>query len=66
MLATQAKKSINKHEFMSVLSIFPVVKHLRSIKPEFDYTLEVCFLLVYGPLTSQISYDNTNKLSVYK
>ena len=41
MLATQARKSINKHEFMSVLSIFPVVKHLRSIKPEFDYTLEV-------------------------
>jgi hypothetical protein len=51
---------------MSVLSIFPVVKHLRSIKPEFDYTLEVWSLLVYGPLTSQIGYDNTNKLTEYK
>ena len=41
MLASQAKKSIGKHEFMSVLAIFPVVKHLRSIKPDMDFTLEV-------------------------
>ncbi|VDI82232.1 exocyst complex component 7, partial [Mytilus galloprovincialis] len=55
MLATQAKKSINKHEFMSVLSIFPVVKHLRSIKPDFDYTLEGCSTPTRSKLASMLS-----------
>ena len=55
MLATQARKSISKHEFMSVLSIFPVVKHLRSIKPEFDYTLEGCSTPTRSKLASMLS-----------
>ena len=40
-LAGFARKNINRHDISSVLSIFPVVKHLRSIKPEFDRNLEV-------------------------
>lgn len=44
LLASNAKKNIAKHEFMAVLSIFPVVKHLRGIRPDFDYTLEVVYL----------------------
>ena len=41
-LAGFARKNLNRHDLNSVLSIFPVVKHLRSIKPEFDRNLEVC------------------------
>ena len=40
-IASNAKKNINRHEYTSVLSIFPIVQHLRSIKPQFDLTLEV-------------------------
>lgn len=55
MLATQAKKSISKHEFMSVLAIFPVVRHLRSIKPDFDFTLEGCSIPIRSKLASMLS-----------
>ncbi|KAL3877047.1 hypothetical protein ACJMK2_034802 [Sinanodonta woodiana] len=41
-LANNAKKCIGKHEFTAVVSIFPVVRHLRAIKPETDRLLEGC------------------------
>ncbi|KAL5019321.1 hypothetical protein ScPMuIL_005043 [Solemya velum] len=42
LIATNARKCIGRHDFSAVLSIFPVVKHLRTIKPVFDLTLEGC------------------------
>ena len=40
-IAHTAKKYISKHDYSAVYSIFPVTRHLRNIKPEFDKTLEV-------------------------
>lgn len=54
-LATHCRKSIGKHEFTSVLSIFPVVKHLRTIKPEFDRNLEGCQAPTRAKLASLLS-----------
>ncbi|XP_025081121.1 exocyst complex component 7-like [Pomacea canaliculata] len=42
MIATATRKSMQRHEYSAVLSIFPIVRHLRSIKPEFDLILEGC------------------------
>lgn len=55
LLATNAKKNIARHEFTAVLSIFPVVKHLRTIKPEFDFTLEGCQVPTRAKLASLLS-----------
>lgn len=54
-LAGFAKKNLNRHDLSSVLSIFPVVKHLRSIKPEFDRTLEGCQAPTRATLASLLS-----------
>ncbi|XP_053390716.1 exocyst complex component 7-like [Mercenaria mercenaria] len=54
-LAAYSRKSIGRHEFSSVLSIFPVVKHLRSIKPEFDRNLEGCQAPTRAKLASLLS-----------
>ncbi|KAL4239242.1 Exocyst complex component 7 [Mactra antiquata] len=54
-LAAYSRKSIGKREFSMVLSIFPVVKHLRSIKPEFDRNLEGCQAPTRAKLASLLS-----------
>ncbi|KAJ8976621.1 hypothetical protein NQ317_017451 [Molorchus minor] len=36
----KAKKCIAKHDFTTVLVIFPIFKQLRSLKPEFERTVE--------------------------
>ncbi|XP_074649537.1 exocyst complex component 7-like isoform X2 [Tubulanus polymorphus] len=41
-IATTAKKSISKHDYSSLVSIFPVIKHLRIVRPEYDNTLQAC------------------------
>lgn len=54
-IAANAKKNINRHEYTSVLSIFPIVQHLRSIKPQFDLTLEGCQAPTRAKLASLLS-----------
>ncbi|KAK3090620.1 hypothetical protein FSP39_013185 [Pinctada imbricata] len=54
-LASNAKKSISKHDFLSVLSVFPVVRHLRTVKPEFDLALEGCQTPTRAKLASLLS-----------
>ncbi|XP_077980769.1 exocyst complex component 7-like isoform X2 [Glandiceps talaboti] len=34
------KKSIVKHDYSAVLPLLPILKHLRTIKPDFDETLQ--------------------------
>lgn len=45
-IVTRAKKCIQRHEFATVLVVFPIFKQLRSLKPEFDRTIEQCDLVV--------------------
>ncbi|XP_064623116.1 exocyst complex component 7-like isoform X2 [Lineus longissimus] len=51
-IAISARKLIAKHDFSGLLSIFPVVKHLRSVKVEFIQTLEGCQAPTRHKLTS--------------
>ncbi|XP_041363280.1 exocyst complex component 7-like isoform X2 [Gigantopelta aegis] len=55
LLAMSARKNIGRHEFGAVLSIFPIVKHLRQIKPEFDLILEGCQAPTRAKLASLLS-----------
>ncbi|XP_052782114.1 exocyst complex component 7-like isoform X2 [Mya arenaria] len=54
-LAIYTRKGIGRREFSTVLSIFPVVKHLRTIKPEFDRNLEGCQAPTRAKLASLLS-----------
>ncbi|KAL1497450.1 hypothetical protein ABEB36_008422 [Hypothenemus hampei] len=45
-IAGRAKKCIQRHDFGTVLVLFPIFKQLRSLKPEFDKTIEQCDLNV--------------------
>ncbi|KAK3772011.1 hypothetical protein RRG08_008250 [Elysia crispata] len=55
LLAGTARKSVARHEFTDVLSIFPIVQHLRAVKPEFDLILEGCQAPTRAKLTSLLS-----------
>ncbi|XP_078611805.1 exocyst complex component 7-like isoform X4 [Branchiostoma floridae x Branchiostoma japonicum] len=39
-IATSAKRCIGKHDYSAVLSIFPVLKHLRAINPDYEEALK--------------------------
>ena len=41
LFSTYIKRAILRHDHSAVISLFPVLKHLRAIKPKFDITLEV-------------------------
>ncbi|KAK6643351.1 hypothetical protein RUM43_004856 [Polyplax serrata] len=41
-IASRAKKCINRHDFAAVLIIFPILKQLLNMKPEFEKTIQGC------------------------
>ncbi|XP_017778193.1 PREDICTED: exocyst complex component 7 isoform X2 [Nicrophorus vespilloides] len=41
-IAARAKRCISRHDFGAVLIIFPILKQLLSLKPEFERTFEEC------------------------
>ncbi|XP_030762961.1 exocyst complex component 7 isoform X2 [Sitophilus oryzae] len=45
-IVMRAKKCIQRHDFGTVLVIFPIFKQLRSLKPDFERTVEQCDLNV--------------------
>ena len=36
------QRATMRHSVTAVIRLFPVLQQLRSVKPEFDITLEVC------------------------
>lgn len=60
-IAARAKKCINRHDFAAVLVIFPILKHLLNMKPEFDKTFQGCDVNVQIKYTSIL---NTLHLTV--
>lgn len=54
-IATKAKKCINRHDFAAVLVIFPIVKQLASIRPDFERTVEHCDLTLRSKFLSIIT-----------
>lgn len=45
-IAARAKRCISKHDFAAVLVIFPILKQLLALKPDFERTVEECDLNV--------------------
>ncbi|KAJ9587571.1 hypothetical protein L9F63_019002 [Diploptera punctata] len=41
-IAARAKRCINRHDFAAVLVVFPILKHLLTMRPEFERTVEGC------------------------
>jgi len=41
-IATRAKRCITRRDFSAVLVVFPILKHLGELKPDFERTVEGC------------------------
>lgn len=41
-IVAAARKAIIRHDFSAVLTVFPILRHLKQTKPEFDQVLQVC------------------------
>lgn len=58
-IVSAARKAIVRHDFSAVLAVFPILRHLKQTKPEFDQVLQVCGGRALGdrgsPVTSQES-----------
>ncbi|XP_076855897.1 exocyst complex component 7 isoform X6 [Brachyhypopomus gauderio] len=39
-IVTSARKAIMRHDYSAVLTIFPILRHLKQTKPDFDATLQ--------------------------
>lgn len=51
-IATRAKRCISRHDFGAVLVVFPILKHLLTLRPEFERTVEGCDYNVRSQFTS--------------
>lgn len=40
-IVSAARKAIVRHDFSAVLTVFPILRHLKQTKPEFDQVLQV-------------------------
>lgn len=40
-IVSAARKAIMRHDYSAVLTIFPILRHLKQTKPEFDQVLQV-------------------------
>lgn len=45
-IVSAARRAIMRHDYSAVLTIFPILKHLKMTKPEFDTTLQVSVSIV--------------------
>lgn len=43
-IVSAARKAIIRHDYSAVLTIFPILKHLKQMKPEFDQVLQVSLM----------------------
>lgn len=40
-IVSAARRATLRHDYSAVLTIFPILRHLKQTKPEFDTTLQV-------------------------
>lgn len=57
-IVSAARKAIIRHDFSTVLTVFPILRHLKQTKPEFDQVLQVC-----GPFSCSLLYSMRSYLS---
>ncbi len=41
LISGNIRRAIARHDHTAVLALFPVLRHLRSVRPEFEVILEV-------------------------
>lgn len=46
-IVSAARRAIMRHDYSAVLTIFPILRHLKMNKSEFDATLQVSLPLAY-------------------
>lgn len=51
-IATRAKRCISRHDFGAVLVVFPILKQLLNMKPEFERTVEGCDFNIRSQFTN--------------
>uniref|UniRef100_A0A1B6GH39 Exocyst complex component 7 n=1 Tax=Cuerna arida TaxID=1464854 RepID=A0A1B6GH39_9HEMI len=51
-IATRAKRCIARHDFGAVLVVFPILKQLLNMRPEFERTVEGCDFNVRSQFTN--------------
>lgn len=56
-IVSAARRAIMRHDYSAVLTIFPILRHLKLNKSEFDTTLQVLVLN-----TRQQQQDNSGFL----
>lgn len=54
-IAARVKRCINRHDFLSVLVVFPILKHLLAMKPDFEKTIENCDYTVRNQFSTIIN-----------
>lgn len=57
-IVSAARKAIIRHDFSTVLTVFPILRHLKQTKPEFDQVLQVC-----GPSSPGLLYSMLSSLA---
>lgn len=57
-IATRAKRCIARREFLAVLVVFPILKHLNELKPDLERTVEGCDFALRSKFASFISTLN--------
>ena len=56
-IVSKAKKAIATSDFLSVMSVFCVIRHLAAVKPRVDRTLEVNNNLTCAQERTENSFD---------
>ncbi|XP_051171052.1 exocyst complex component 7 isoform X1 [Leptopilina boulardi] len=57
-IASRAKRCIGRRDFSAVLVVFPILKHLGELKPDFERTVEGCDYTLRSKFASLISTLN--------
>lgn len=67
-IAARAKKCIQRHDFGTVLVIFPIFKQLRALKPDFERTIEQWDLNVKQKFESilQMLQTTVSQIGIYR
>ncbi|XP_040845567.1 exocyst complex component 7 isoform X5 [Ochotona curzoniae] len=58
-IVSAARKAIIRHDFSTVLTVFPILRHLKQTKPEFDQVLQGTAASTKNKLPSLISSMET-------
>lgn len=59
-IVSAARKAIVRHDFSAVLAIFPILRHLKQTKPEFDQVLQVRVGMALGDAGRRVHHASAH------